>query len=322
MSRSRRPRHRALSAVLAGAAMTLLACTPESSDAVELLDPQPASDAFYRTWSDGKAELSGYRITTSRYGQLREGTAVLIFVTEEMNKKTLIKDDTGAVPPADKEVVMKLNQTLDFRTGIYPYSVMTSVFGPVGSSGRERFAPVKIAFSAQEWCGQVFHLLKPTVDGLESEIRSYFSTEGDADERLSTPPFTLYEDALPIQLRELDGPFNGGEDWAGHLVPAVWNLRKRHVPVEAVSATITRESIDRDGVAATAFTLRYGGVERTFWVEAGGSRRLLGWEASDGERADILKTTRLPYWQLNANGAESYLAELGLVAAGSTALPQ
>jgi hypothetical protein len=310
-----------LSTILIGSVF-LFACAPESSNAVELLEPQPASDAFYRTWSDGKAELSGYRVTTPRYGQLREGTAVLIYVTEEMNKRTLIKDDTGTVPPGDKEVVLKLNNMLDFRTGIYPYKVMTSVFSPVGSSGRERFAPAKISFSAQEWCGQVFHMLKPTVDAFDSEIRSYFSSEGDADEHRSTPAFTLYEDALFIQLRELDGPFNGGKDWSGHLVPAVWSTRKRHVDVDAVPATISRAAGDRSGIAATLFTLRYDDFERTFFVETGGSRRLLGWTSSDGENAEILKTARLPYWQLNGNGAESYLSEIGLEASGSTALPQ
>jgi len=190
------------------------------------LAPRPsqgASPAFWDHWSDGQAELSGYRVTTPRYGALREGEVVLIYVTEEMNEHTLIKDDTGTVPPEDKEVVLKLNHTLEFDTGIYPYSVMTSVFSPTGSSGRERFAPVKISFTAQEWCGHVFHMLTPTFDDYTSEIHSYFSSEGDARETIETEPFTLYEDALWIQLRELDGLFEGGGDWSGKLVPSVWS---------------------------------------------------------------------------------------------------
>ena len=35
-----------------------------------------ATPAFWRVWGDGKAELSGYAITTTRYGAPREGQVV------------------------------------------------------------------------------------------------------------------------------------------------------------------------------------------------------------------------------------------------------
>lgn len=237
---------------------------------------------------------------------------VLIYVTEEMNKKTLIKDDTGMVPASDKEVVLKLNNSLRFQTGIYPYSVLTSVFSPVGSSGRERFAPVKISFSAQEWCGHVYTTLKPEVDRFMEETRSYFSTEGDRTMHVKTEPFTLYEDALLIQLRELDGPFEGGGDWSGHVVPCAWRTRRAHRPPAPVPATITRTDADRDGTPVTRFVLSMGDYTRTFDVERADPHRVLGWRTSEGEVATLLGSTRLAYWQLNDVGQESYLRELGL----------
>ncbi len=277
-------------------------------------EPISAGEAFWNTWSDGRAELDGYRVRTPRYGQPRDGHVVLIYVTEEMNKRTLIKDDTGRVPPGDKEVVMKLNHTLTFRTGIYPYSVMTSVFSPVGSDGtREQFAPVKISFTAQEWCGHVYHTLEPTAEAFESEIRSYFSSEGDANTTRVTEPFTLYEDALWIQLRELDGPFEGGGDWSGELVPSMWSARRAHRPLEPVAATITRATTTVEGTPVTRFTLRYGDFTREFDVESGGARRILAWRTSEGEEAVLTGSTRLPYWQLNDVGDERYLAEIGLI---------
>lgn len=270
-----------------------------------------ASSTFWSTWGDGKAELSGYRITTSRYGAARTGKVVLIYVTEPMDKKVWIKDDAGDVPAADRVNVLKLNHVLEFQTGIYRYAVMTSVFAPVDGGGPERFAPAKLTLTAQEWCGQVWQKVMPARDRFESELRSYFHADGERNDATSVPPGTLYQDALLIQLRELDGPFSGGRDWSGTIVPTLWGARKSHRPLAPVPATIARAKATRDGVPVTRFTLAAGDVTTTYDVETAAPRRVLGWRSSDGEDARILKTTRLPYWKLNAPGDEAHLAELG-----------
>ena len=271
-----------------------------------------ASSAFWSAWGDGKAELSGYTIRTSRYGSLREGTLVLIFVTEPMDRRVWIKDDAGDVPDADRINVMKLNAVLKFQTGIYPYSVMTSTFAPVDPAGAERFAPAKVVLSAQEWCGSVYQKLLVGPGSFAGETRSYFHAEGDKETTVATPPGTLYEDALLIQLRELDGPFASGKDWSGSLVPSLWSSRKAHTPLQPVAATIRRASATRQGVPVHRFTVAYAGLTRTIDVEKAAPHRVLGWTASDGEVATILKTARLPYWQLHGPGDEKYLAQLGL----------
>ena len=270
------------------------------------------SPAFWKDWGDGKAELSGYAITTARYGAPRDGRVVLIYVTEPMDRRTWIKDDAGDVPPQYRVNVMKLNVALKFQTGIYPYSVMTSVFAPVDATGPERFAPAKIAMSAQEWCGHVYQKVIPGPGTFASELRSYFHADGDRDTTVKTPPGTLYEDALLIQLRELDGPFAGGKNWAGSIVPSLWSSRKAHRSLEPVPATIKREDAKRDGAPVTRFTLTYGSVAATYDVEKASPRRVLWWKSSNGDEARILKTARLPYWQLNAPGDEKYLQQLGL----------
>lgn len=272
----------------------------------------PASSAFWSTWGDGKAEISGYRIVTGRYGAPREGRTVLIYVTEPADRRVWIKDDAGDVPTADRVNVMKLNHILKFQTGIYPYSVMTSVFAPVDGIFPERFAPAKITFSAQEWCGSVYQRLIVQPAAFASELRSYFHTEGDRDATVPTPPGTLYEDALLIQLRELDGSFAGGKDWSGSIVPSLWSSRKAHAALQPVDATIVRADAVRDGLPVTRFTLAYGGVAKTVDIEKAAPRRVLGWATSDGESASILKTARLPYWELHDVGDETYLEQLGL----------
>ncbi|MFU8805323.1 MAG: septum formation inhibitor Maf, partial [Bradymonadaceae bacterium] len=107
-----------------------------------------ASSPFWDHWGDGKAELTSYKGRIARYGELREATAVLIYVTEPTHRESWIKDDDAQ--GVDRVDVLKLNHTISFSTGIYPYSVMTSTFSPVDDWGRERFFPAKINLSVQE----------------------------------------------------------------------------------------------------------------------------------------------------------------------------
>lgn len=292
----------------------------ETASAVDLRPPEPASEGFWARWGDNRGEVSAYRIVTPRYGELRTGVTVLVYVLEEHDRRTWMKNDRSDVPEEFRDVVMKLNETTSFRTGIYAYSVMSSTFSPVGSRGRERFAPVRITFTSQEWCGQVFHSLLPRIDGFEEELRSYFSVEGEQEREVATAPFALYENALLIQLRELDGPFADGGDWRGQLVPSLWRNRTSHQPVAPVEATITRAE-DRlpDGTPVNRFTLRYGEIERTFFIEQAEPRRILRWTTSEGEEAELLGTARLTYWQLNHLGDEQYLEQLGLLPSGQPA---
>ena len=265
-----------------------------------------ASSAFWDRWGDGRAELSSYRGTVMRYGEPRAAELVLIYVTEPLARETLIKDDDA--PPEGRVQVLKLNSALRFQTGIYPYSVMTSVFAPVDAYYAHRFTPAKITMTAQEWCGHVFFGVWPGPDHFASRGMSYFASEGERDERVEVAAGALYEDALPIQLRELDGPFAGGGDWEGTLVPSIWRARQAHVPLRPVRATITRT---REG-NLHRFTLRAGELERVYDVEAEGDRRLLGWRDGDGEELHIVATERLPYWQLNSPGDEAARERIGL----------
>src|SRR5262245_27484226 len=80
-----------------------------AASGVPAAPPAQASPAFWMRWGDGKAELSGYAVTASRYGAPRDGRVVLIYVTEPMDRRNWIKDDAGDVPAADRVNVMKLN---------------------------------------------------------------------------------------------------------------------------------------------------------------------------------------------------------------------
>lgn len=129
-----------------------------------LTRPAAAQD-FWSWWGDGKGEISSYKIIAPRYGELREGWSVLVFVTEEVSRTTRIKVESDAIPQNDRAPVLKLNRVVKFNTGIYDYSILTSTFSAVESElGKPRFEPMKISFSAQEWCGHVYQMLIPQRD--------------------------------------------------------------------------------------------------------------------------------------------------------------
>ncbi len=280
---------------------------------------ESASGEFWDHWGDGHAELSGYRMTIQRYGAAREAELALIYVTEPHDRRTWIKDDD--VAGGDRVEVLKLNSTVQFLTGVYPYSVMTSVFAPVDRYREEPFAPVRIAHSVQEWCGAYSHFVWPGRDRFRSLRMSYFAHEGERVSEVDTDRDTLYEDALLVQLRELDGPFAGGGEWEGLLVPELWRLRAGHGGTEPVQARIGREQGVRTAegreVPVTRFTLTAGEYERVYEVEAEGARRVLWWSTSTGDEAELVGTARLAYWNLNRPGDEAVREELGLSPHGS-----
>jgi hypothetical protein len=269
-----------------------------------------ASSAFWDHWGDGRAELSGYRITVTRYGTPREGELALIYVTEPHDRRTWIKDDDALEP--HRVEVLKLIRSLHFLTGIYPYSVFSSVFAPVDRWDEERFRPVRIHLDVQEWCGSVSHRVWTGPDRLRSLRLSYFASEGETLREVPLPEGTLFEEALLIQLRELDGPFQGGGDWEGWLVPDLWTLRTGHGPVAPVEARITRSLATRGQVPVTRFELETADYRRTFDVEEAAPKRVLGWETSTGEAAELLSSERLAYWGLNRLGDEGARDGLGL----------
>ena len=250
--------------------------------------------------------MSGYRAISARYGAEREAEIALIYVTEPMDRATRIKDDASRDPVS----VMKLNFSEKFMTGIYPYSVLTSVFCPVDKFREERFTPAKLTLSVQEWCGHVMLGLWPSPGGARLKGMSYFASEGDVDTALAAPDGVLYEDALLIQLRELDGPFAGGAaEWSGPLVPRLWSHRQAHAALAVESAKITRKNVSD---AIVRFEMSYRDVVKSYDVERGAERRIVAWQSNDGSKARLVKSERLAYWTMNGPGNEAAREKIGL----------
>jgi len=134
------------------------------------------SKEFNDYWYQGQAEISSYQLEQARYGEMRSGHAVLVFVTEDFSAKKQVKLDRPQENAADAVKVMKLNLTKKFNTGVYPYSMMQSVFTPVNR--KQSPHSLKVTTSSQEWCGHTFQELNLEKNNYLSTLSSYFESEG------------------------------------------------------------------------------------------------------------------------------------------------
>ncbi len=280
-----------------------------------------APDGFWDHWGDGKGELAGYALKMVRYGELRQGEAVLITVTEDFTAQQRVKSDGGH---GDEYPVIKLNEVRDFQTGFYDYNVMTSSF--LALDGRlPRGVPTKLSFSMQEWCGHAYEqlLFDATDQGVQARrtAHSYFDGEADRSDRPAVPAGMVSADALPMLVRGLTGTLvEPGASRTVPLLPRLLDLRMQHEALSWPQATITRAAqahtreVPAGSFEVERWTVQEGELTTTFEVETAPPHRLVAWSRSDGEEAVLTGVVRRAYWQDNQAGGEALRAELGLPA--------
>ena len=288
--------------------------------------PPSGGPGFEAHWQDGRAEISGYRYTVTRYGTPRSGTAVMIYVTEPFSESRRVKIDDPRKEPSDTFEALKLNLVRDFQTGIYDYNTMVSVFA------RSRdFSPAKISFSGAEWCGHVYEELRFDPTGVRQSLRSYF--EGESTEQtIEAPAGGVAEDDLFILLRGLRRAsseyLRPGEKRSVPFLPGSFVRRLAHLPLAWSTASIERLaepeviSVPAGRIAADVYIVRTDGREGRFHIERAHPHRIARWSstatrgggraAEAAETGELTGTARLPYWQLHDNGHERYLKDLGL----------
>lgn len=250
------------------------------------------SSAFNEYWYKGKAELSTYEVTQDRYGEIRKAEQVNIFVTEDFSKQKQVKLDDPANAGADRIPVLKLNTVRRFKTGIYDYSIMQSIFTPVDAT-----PTLKTTCTVQDWCGQVFAQTNLEAGGYQVRSYSYFESEGDQDMRLT---LSVLEDDLLLRIRLNPAAIPTG---AVNVMPSVLYSRIRHRPFQVQSADLQMEKGEKESV----LRLTYSGIQRTLSIrfETAAPHKILGWEETDGGKLTskgVLKTTRMEaYWSQNSN---------------------
>ncbi|MBT6435960.1 MAG: hypothetical protein HOK97_12350 [Deltaproteobacteria bacterium] len=300
----------------------LVACQSPQIDATEAPAQTPGvgqGDAFWKHWSDGQAEIAGYKLTMPRYSQERAGYAVAIFVTETMNHQTRVKTD--APQDASHYPVMKLNLIKDFQTGIYDYNTMLSAFVTLSSNAHLPVGHVsKLSFSSQEWCGHVYHQLLFERGKITETSHSYFENEADISRTFKTAPHVLSEDTLLLWARGMSGPkLAPGEQTIVPMLNSLQRVRLDHATLQATRATLGRhptpETITTP--AGTFETSRYiasieGGQTWEIFVENAFPNRVVKWENSGGEKAELQGMMRVAYWAKQRNDHSALLSKLGL----------
>lgn len=288
----------------------LLACVdaPAAPDTPVSRAPQ----GFWDHWGDGRAELAGYRLTQPRYGDARQGKAVLITVTEDFDEKKRVKSDRGG---PGTHPVLKLNEVRDFQTGIYDYNVMSSAF--LRLDGSDAWGvPTKLAFSSQEWCGHVYDQITTHDDRFERVVHSYFEGE-DARVEAPIPAGAIYADTLPLLVRGLVGePLQPGAQREIQLWPRLIDLRFQHRGGSFTAATLTRSAdpskveVPAGSFSVDRYTLKAGASTWTWDVDRQAPHVLVRWTGPDGEEAVLTGVERIPYWQKHAEGDEQELSKL------------
>jgi hypothetical protein len=276
--------------------------------------PAVAQPQFDRHWYDGKAELDGYRLVVSRYGENRSGTAVMVFVTEPFSESMRVKMDDADANPGDTFTALKLNLVRDFQTGVYDYNTMVSVFARA-----ETMEPVKVSFSSAEWCGHVYGEMVFRPKGIRGTTASYFEGEsGPLD--LGRPEGGVTEDELFIALRGLRTDFMApGETRAVPYLPGMFYSRLSHRAQQWTQAVISRAAAPESiKVPAGTFDVsRYDvkiadGRVGIFYIEDAYPHRIVKWSLPPDVNGELTGSTRLQYWKTHGEGDESYLEQMGL----------
>ncbi|SDL33227.1 septum formation inhibitor Maf [Kriegella aquimaris] len=265
------------------------------------------SDEFKKYWYAGDAEITSYKLEQARYGEMREGTSVLIFVTEPFLAKKQVKADEHH---ADNIPVLKLNSTKKYLTGIYPYSIMSSSFYPVHDNQHA----VKVSFSAQEWCGQVYAQLNNR-DKFEIMSHSYF--ENEADQQLELDKEILENELWnKIRINPSNLPIGNVQ-----IIPSLEYIRLSHKELKSYNATttLTKES------DLTSYEITYPELDRTLKIKFSNTfpYGIESWsetiKSGFGDKAKTMtskatkiKTLKTPYWQKNGNNNLSLRDSLGL----------
>ncbi|MBT8243855.1 MAG: septum formation inhibitor Maf [Winogradskyella sp.] len=261
------------------------------------------SKAFNDYWHGGEAEITSYKLEQVRYAEVRNGNAVMVYVTEDFLPEVQVKADNYS---EENVSVLKLNATKNFNTGIYPYSIMQSTFYPVANNQHL----IKASASIQEWCGHVYAQLNNRAD-FEVMSHSYFQSEADQKFNLDK---SISENELWTKLRINPQSLPTGKI---SVIPSLEYIRLRHIDFKAYNASATL----KEG----SYTLDYPELKRTLIINFNKvfPFEITSWEETTpsgyGSHTEMLttkatkiKTIKSAYWSKNANKYQILREDLGL----------
>ena len=267
-------------------------------------------------WYKGKAEITSYKLEQARYGQINKGHAVLIFVTEDLSKSKHVKLDNPEKDAEDAVKVLKLNSTRKFHTGIYPYSIMTSIFTPADLSSNPN--TLKLSFSSQEWCGHVYTQANHNKNKYDFSSYSYFESEGDTSFELED---AMFEDEIFTRLKISPNDLPLGNI---KIIPSLLASRLKHFELKVEDAFAEKVTVDQKQ-DLISYRVNYKNLNRKININFVNKfpYEIVSWseefKSGFGKNAKMLKTTAVKnktmivdYWNKHDLEDESLRKELGI----------
>lgn len=278
------------------------------NDTTGVMEIETSKDSLFNSyWYAGKAEIKTYNLTQSRYGELHQGKATVIFVTEPFLKKEGVKPDNYS---KNQVPVLKMNLLKKFGTGIYPYSMMLSTFTPL----KESKGVTKASASGQEWCGHIFSQMNKRKEHYDVVSYSYFEEEGDSKFTLPTI-FTEDEIWSRIRINYKKLPI-GNID----IIPGLYYTRLEQHKFKVEKAITSLDVNDKE----STYTLKYPGRERTLAITFNTEfpHEIVKWEETYADKrapnkrlttmAVLNKTKNIDYWNYSAEKHKDIRKELGV----------
>jgi len=294
-------------------AILLLSAFPNNKKSTVVTTPTTVDNSkFDDYWYQGKAEITSYELKQARYGEIRTGSAVFVFVTEPFSKSKQVKLNSTSRNEDDVVKVLKMNFTKKFTTGIYDYSILQSIFTPIDLNNYKH--SIKVTTSLQEWCGHTYTQLNLQAYKYKVLLNSYFETEGDQEYQIEQ---AMLEDEIwnLIRISPNDLPIGDIQ-----LIPNTATARLRHtvLDVENAFATLNENKANKKLIT---YTIEFTESQRTLSIDYYNKfpHEIESWTETyidNGKElsttATRIKTILSDYWSKYRVKDESIRQELGL----------
>lgn len=290
----------------------LLSAFPNKDKAENNVPITIDNSKFDDYWYQGKAEITSYNLKQARYGEIRNGSAVFVFVTEPFSKSKQVKLNNTSRNEEDVVKVLKMNFTKKFTTGIYDYSILQSIFTPIDLKNYKH--SIKVSTSLQEWCGQTYTQLNLQSYKYKVLLKSYFETEGDQEYQIEQ---AMLEDEIWNLIRIAPKVLPIGDI---QLIPNTATARLRHtaLDVENAFATLKENESNKD---LMTYTVEFTESQRTLSIDYYKKfpHKIEGWTETYIDNGKELSTTATrietilsDYWSKYKVKDESMRQGLGL----------
>jgi hypothetical protein len=266
-------------------------------------------------WYDGSAEINTYELKQNRYNTLHDGTAMLIFVTEDFLTDKQVKNDN--YQNKNSTSVLKKIEQRKFNTGVYDYTIYSTVFTPVEINQYKK--SFKVVGSSQEWCGTTYNQFNAQKNGYKAIGHSYFEAEGDIEVNI---PSGIHEGELYTRLRMNPELLPIG---AFDIIPDPIVGRMLHYPLQSfeAEANISDYSGDLEGENLKQYSITMPDAQRTLEIvyEAAAPFKIVAFYDSYPSVFDkqirttsavLINQSKLPYWSKNNTSDEVLRTELKL----------